>query len=190
MTHLEIEYKTLLSHSEYHHLLSLFSDVQPVSQTNYYIDTPDKKVKEARCSLRIRTLPNRAELTLKVPQAVGNLEYNQDLTSEEANQLIHLFQLPSGKIKDYLMDKQLPIDQLTIWGHLTTKRYEKETALGLMALDANSYVGQSDYELEVEVTDAKSGKIAFENFLSEQAIQFKYASSKVARLAKQLKAVK
>lgn len=39
-----------------------------------------------------------------------------------------------------------------------TKRYEKQTSIGLMALDENDYVGQKDYELEVEVTDADAGK--------------------------------
>ena len=37
--HLEIEYKTLLTKSEYNRLLSEFSDVTPIYQTNYYIDT-------------------------------------------------------------------------------------------------------------------------------------------------------
>ncbi len=32
-----------------------------------------------------------------------------------------------------------------------------------MALDENDYVGQKDYELEVEVTDADAGKILLMN---------------------------
>ena len=34
--------------------------------------------------MRIRTFSDWAELTLKVPQTVGNMEYNQKLTLPEA----------------------------------------------------------------------------------------------------------
>lgn len=48
-------------------------------------------------------------------------------------------------------------------------------------------LGQTDYELEVEVSDAEEGKILFDEFLKKKSIQFKYASSKVARTAAQIK---
>ena len=41
MKHLEIEMKTLLSKEEYDRLLAQFSEVTPVTQKNYYLDTPD-----------------------------------------------------------------------------------------------------------------------------------------------------
>ena len=56
-----------------------------------------------------------------------------------------------------------------------------------MALDENDYAGIHDYELEVEVADAEEGKILFDDYLKKQSIQFKYASSKVARTAAQIK---
>jgi len=56
-----------------------------------------------------------------------------------------------------------------------------------MALDENDYLGQTDYELEVEVSDAEEGKILFDEFLKKKSILFKYASSKVARTAAQIK---
>ena len=34
-------------------------------------------------ALRVRTFTDQAELTLKVPEAVGHFEYNQDLSPEE-----------------------------------------------------------------------------------------------------------
>lgn len=181
--HLEIEYKTLLTKSEYLRLLSDFSDVRPVIQTNYYIDTPNLDMKNHRFSLRIRTFEEIAELTLKIPQEVGNQEYNQILDIQTAHQLIENFQLPVGHIADIISVTDVPIDKLTVWGSLTTKRHEKETSIGLMALDENEFNGHIDYELEVEVTDAEEGKILFDEFLRKNAIQFKYASSKVARTA-------
>ncbi|NQJ68124.1 CYTH domain-containing protein [Streptococcus suis] len=181
--HLEIEYKTLLTKSEYLRLLSDFSDVSPVLQTNHYIDTPRLDLKHHRFSLRIRTFEEIAELTLKIPQEVGNQEYNQILDIQTAHQLIENFQLPVGHIAEIISATDVPIDKLTVWGSLTTKRHEKETSIGLMALDENEYNGLIDYELEVEVTDAEEGKILFDEFLRKNAIQFKYASSKVARTA-------
>lgn len=183
MTHLEIEYKTLLTKAEFLQLKKEFASIPAVQQTNYYIDTPDFALKANRFSLRIRTLEQTAELTLKVPQTVGNLEYNQDLTIQEAQNLIQHFQLPTGPIFDLLQDYPIPLEKLAIWGHLSTTRREHQHAIGLMALDANVYLDKQDYELEVEVSNAEEGKVAFDQFLKEHRIQFKYASSKVARCA-------
>ena len=41
MKHLEIEMKTLLTEEEYQKLKDHFSEVKPVTQRNYYLDTPD-----------------------------------------------------------------------------------------------------------------------------------------------------
>ncbi|HFI0076989.1 TPA: CYTH domain-containing protein [Streptococcus suis] len=185
--HLEIEYKTLLTKSEYNRLLSEFSDVTPIYQTNYYIDTPNLDMKNNRFSLRIRTFEDVAELTLKIPQEIGNQEYNQLLDIKTAQDYIDHFELPSGQIADLISKTTVPLNQLAVWGHLKTKRLEKETSIGLMALDENNYLGQTDYELEVEVSDAEEGKILFFEFLKKKSIQFKYASSKVARTAAQKK---
>ncbi|TCD46399.1 CYTH domain-containing protein [Streptococcus sp. X16XC17] len=190
MNHLEIEYKTLLTEKEYQILLADFADVTPVEQTNYYIDTPDEQIKKSRSSLRIRILENRAELTLKVPQEIGNLEYNQELSIETAQHLVQHFILPDGSIKELLVEKNIDLDKLIVWGHLTTKRLEKESEIGLMALDANRCSHHKDFELEVEVSDAPAGKIAFDDYLKSKGISFKYASSKVARAASLLKTAK
>lgn len=190
MNHLEIEYKTLLNKSEYLRLLEFFSDVHPVMQTNYYIDTPEMDMKHHRFSLRVRLLPNGGELTLKCPQEVGNMEYNQFFNVEETLEILDNFLLPAGPIYDLISAANIPITELKIWGQLTTKRYEKEVSFGLMALDENTYNDQTDYELEVEVKDAEEGKLSFDFFLKKHSIKFKYASSKVARTVSSLKSVK
>lgn len=181
--HLEIEYKTLLTESEFKHLSSEFSGISPIKQTNYYIDTPTFNLRKHRYSLRIRTLNDQAELTLKIPQEVGNQEYNQELTLGHAHTIIQRGQLPEGDILRLVQQTGTPLELLSVWGQLTTKRYERETEIGLLALDENTYADQRDYELEIEVTDAKQGKIDFEEYLKRHQINFKYASSKVARTA-------
>ncbi|WP_150856886.1 CYTH domain-containing protein, partial [Streptococcus pneumoniae] len=84
MKHLEIELKTLLKKDEYNRLKDQFTGVTPVLQTNYYIDTPDFELREKKVAMRIRTFEDWAELTLKVPQSVGNMEYNQKLQLKDA----------------------------------------------------------------------------------------------------------
>lgn len=185
--HLEIEYKTLLTETEFTYLLDDFSEVKPVSQINYYIDTPELDMKKNRMSLRIRTFDEQAELTLKIPQEIGNHEYNQSLSFTEAQELIENFSLPDGEICQLIVQTSVPVQKLAVWGQLSTIRYEKETPIGLMALDENRYADQHDYELEVEVTDPDSGKIAFHDYLNSKGVRFKYASSKVARTANSLR---
>jgi uncharacterized protein YjbK len=85
------------------------------------------------------------------------------LDIKTAQGYIDHFELPSGPISD-ISKTSIPLNQLAVWGHLKTKRLEKETSIGLMALDENDYFGQTDYELEVEVSDAEEGKILFDEF--------------------------
>ena len=186
MNHLEIEYKTLLTKNEYQQLLPLFSDITATKQTNYYIDTADFSIRDAKMALRVRAFENRAELTLKIPQQVGNMEYNQFLTLEESHTLINTCVLPEGEIHTLLTQAAINLDELKVLGSLTTIRYGKETTIGLMALDENHYFDKTDYELELEVIDAEMGKEQFDYFLQAHHIHYKYAKPKVARFAQNL----
>ena len=55
MKHLEIELKTLLKREDYLNLKELFSDVKPVTQKNYYIDSTDFILRKHKIAMRIRT---------------------------------------------------------------------------------------------------------------------------------------
>ena len=184
--HLEIEYKTLLTLEDYRRLLPLFDDTVAIRQTNHYLETANADIKRAKMSLRIRTFSNKAELTLKIPKKVGNEEYNQTLTLTQAQQVLDQLKLPEGQILDLLMAHHVPLDQLKVLGSLTTTRLEKAFPIGLMALDDNTYSGKQDYELELEVEDAKKGKEDFNRFLAQHGISFTYAKSKVARFVETL----
>ena len=94
MKHLEIELKTLLKKDEYDRLKDQFTGVTPVLQKNYYIDTPDFELREKKVAMRIRTFEDWAELTLKVPQSVGNMEYNQKLQLKDAENYLAKEELP------------------------------------------------------------------------------------------------
>ena len=115
MNHLEIEYKTLLDKEEYQSLLPLFVDAELVVQTNHYIDTPDQLIRKEKMALRVRTFTDQAELTLKVPEDVGHFEYNQDLNPEETKEILQQQQFPDGEIKNLLISKEIPVEQLAVW---------------------------------------------------------------------------
>lgn len=185
MNHLEIEFKTLLSKEEYHSLEEFFKDQPPIQQTNYYIDTPDKTIRNHQMALRIRTLANRAELTLKVPQEAGHFEYNQTLTFYQVEDFLSKKKLPQGEIANFLTDLGIPLAALDVWGSLETERREKKIPKGLLAFDHSRYNSIEDYELEMEV-DSASDETYFHEFLKEKQIEYKPAKSKVARLAQSL----
>ncbi len=185
--HLEIEYKTLLNKDEFNRLGNYFSHIPPITQTNYYFDSENFDIKAHQMSLRIRTLPNRAELTLKIPKTVGNLEYNYDLDLEQAKTIVETGQFPEIELLDLIRKEGIDPNCLKSFGNLTTIRRETTTPIGLMALDSNQYSGIQDYELELEVEDAVQGKKDFDQFLREHDINFKYSKSKVARFSSTLK---
>ncbi|HEY0221872.1 CYTH domain-containing protein [Lactovum miscens] len=191
-THLEIEFKSLLSMPEYERLQKLFSHVKPVTQTNYYFDTKDLKMRENHLSLRIRCFSETAEMTLKVPQEVGNLEYNIDVPLVEAKSLIENKSLVKcqqniSSICDIIAERGLTFSDITCIGSLRTTRREYQMSIGLAALDFNEYLGTSDYEFELEVENDKQGQNDFDEFLEKNGIEFRYARSKVVRFLDTLK---
>lgn len=185
-TNLEIEHKTMLSMPEYDRLKTLFSHVTPVRQTNHYLDSQDFTLRKKKLALRIRTFDRSAEMTLKVPQQVGNIEHNIDLTLEEAQYLLAQKSITCGKtdlseICNILVERGVDLESITLIGSLTTIRYEQHLPIGLAALDKNDYLGHTDYELELEVTDSEQGKKDFLAFLKKNHIEFRFSKSKVVR---------
>lgn len=194
-TNLEIEHKTLLSIAEYDQLKRLFSHITPVRQTNHYLDTPDLKLRRKKLALRIRSFDKSAEMTLKVPQAVGNIEHNIALTSEEAQEMltaknITCSSVDLSEITEILAARELDIAEITEIGSLTTIRYEQQLDIGLAALDKNDYLGHTDYELELEVTDNDKGKLDFNEFLKKNHIEYRFSKSKVVRFLDTLRHIK
>lgn len=186
MDHLEIEFKTLLDEDEFVKLLPSFSKVSPVKQTNHYFDTSDWQLKQLHSSLRIRTFENHAELTLKISQKIGNMEYNHSLTINEAHKILAGEPLPSCHITTILKEHGISPDQLIYLGQLSTIRREIHSEQHILALDESHYFDKIDYELEMEVQEAITGKQAFSHFLEEHGIQYKAAKSKIARFAQNL----
>ena len=187
MKHLEIEMKTLLTKKEYLRLQANFSEILPITQKNYYLDTPDFYLRQHKIVMRIRTFEDSAELTIKIPQTVGNMEYNQALSLDEATKCLDSGKLPQGMILEELLSRGISPKDWTVLGCLTTIRYEKETSIGLMALDQSHYFDIVDYELELEVEDGNQGSLDFQEFLQANEIHYKKAPSKLVRFIENMK---
>jgi len=187
MKHLEIEMKTLLNKDEYQRLQDHFSGVTPITQRNYYLDTPDFYLRKHKIAMRIRTFEDSAELTIKIPQTIGNMEYNQALSLEETTKCLESGKLPQGMILDELLSRGILPRDWTVLGCLTTIRYEKETSIGLMALDQSHYFDIVDYELELEVENGDQGKLDFKDFLEANGIDYQKAPSKLVRFIENMK---
>jgi len=147
-----------------------------------------KKAKDYKMNhleIEYKTLLDKEEYQSKVPEAVGHFEYNQDLSPEETEAILQHQQFPDGEIKNLLISKEIPVEQLAVWGSLTTERFEKETAAVLVALDHSLYLDTEDYELEIEVETAEQEE-NFHQFIKEHGIVYKAAKNKIARLAERL----
>ena len=142
-------------------------------------------ITKTKMALRIRTLSDRAELTLKVPQEAGHFEYNQALTFDQVEAFLSKKKIPKGEISNFLTNLGIPLAALDVWGSLETERREKKIPKGLLAFDRSRYNSIEDYELEMEV-DTASDETYFHEFLKEKQIEYKPAKSKVARLAQSL----
>ena len=90
-------------------------------------------------------------------------------------------------ILEELTSRGLSTSGWVVLGCLTTVRYEKETAIGLMALDQSRYFDIVDYELELEVENGDQGSLDFQEFLQVNEIQYKKAPSKLVRFIENMK---
>lgn len=180
--HLEIEFKSMLTLEEYRSLRSTYQLTDSFTQTNVYFDTPNQTLKTLQMGLRIRLLPDSGELTLKVPQTIGLLEINDQLSLAEANKLITEARLPeTGAVVKHLETLKVPVSSLTVIAKLTTKRSEKQLPIGLLVVDESWYGQEHDYELEVEVTDFQQGQEAFHKFLATNQLPYRPSQNKILR---------
>jgi putative adenylate cyclase len=115
------------------------------------------------------------------------MEYNQKLNLPEAESYLEKQKLPQGLVLEKLAKIGIESHDWLVLGCLSTLRYETETSIGLMALDQSHYFDQTDYELELEVTDPEKGKADFQKFLEENQITYQKAPSKLIRFIKSMK---
>ncbi|GJF48292.1 CYTH domain-containing protein [Staphylococcus argenteus] len=185
-TNHEIEFKQIITASLYETLQEkYFKNCVLFKQVNYYIDTPDFKLKQHRSALRIRVKDKQFEMTLKTPAEVGLMEYNHTISiNPEINMIIPNDSLPDD-IRQILVKQFGVNDQsLSILGALTTYRQETQYQGDLLVLDKSEYLDTTDYELEFEVKDYDQGLQKFQSLLNEWNLEHKQPLNKVQRFFK------
>lgn len=182
MQALEIEFKNMLTRVKYEKLkTTLFNDVAPIIQTNFYIDTATHDFIQHKISLRIRDTSDNVEMTLKVPQQIGVMEYNSNVHAHLLDEpVIKRSDIPNH-ILEALNDLNIQFEELFVIGALATERREMSYNDGLLVLDFSQYLDREDFELEYEVSDFESGQTIFNEFLKTHHIPTEQSQNKVKR---------
>ena len=172
MPELEIEFKNLLTADEHHTLYhTFFKTEEKQSLLNYYIDTENLDLRKNTLLLRIRVTAGEQMMTLKAPTEKGILEFNAEVDYDlsTARKMSH-DDLPEI-ITHELKTRNIDVDDLIIYGSLTTERFETGYKDGLLVLDQSSFLGTQDFEIEYEVTDYDQGEKRFDNLLESYKIE-------------------
>ncbi len=143
MTHVEIEYKTLLSIDEFNQLKNHFENAKLIRQNNIYFKYQNPNIKVA---CRIREIDDNCTLTFKQDHHLGRLETNFKNIDKNSN----FFERED--VKEFLKENNFTEEFLNI-GNLLTFRYQIMENHQEICIDENHYDGIIDYELEVENID-------------------------------------
>ena len=157
---IEIERKYLLTEPNFALLLTKFTQVQTLTQTNYYFDSKEFFLQKSSVGLRIRYFheADQAEQTLKVPipgkkeETHHLIEITDSIGISQAKKLLQenppVF---SGQVGQYLAEN-FPEIELTKFAEATTTRHLLSGPDNIeITLDKTVYPDNfTDYELEVE----------------------------------------
>ncbi|MEH7073741.1 CYTH domain-containing protein [Neobacillus drentensis] len=180
---IEIEFKNMLTKSEYENLLKVFKieEHQIFKQVNHYFDTPDFALKNQESALRIRKKDGYYEMTLKQPAPIGLLETNQHISENEAQMAIEFGKLPPGIILNLIEESKIIYSTIEYFGSLTTKRVEFLYQNGLLVFDHSIYLNTEDYELEYEAQNYQDGEKVFLDILRQCNIPQRGTKNKILR---------
>jgi len=140
-TNLEIEYKTLLTESQFNRISSDYKEVPAIKQVNFYYQYADVSKPIAA---RIRQINETFELTFKIKQSKGRLEVNFEVYGNDSSIFDH------NDVKSFLIENGYT-QVFNYLGELTSYRRLIKEEYGDMCIDENHYLGKVDYELEYEV---------------------------------------
>ncbi|WP_391208164.1 CYTH domain-containing protein [Psychrobacillus sp. L4] len=180
-TEKEIEFKNLLTKDEFQQLVTYF-EIKPSDfqiQTNYYFDTPGHYFKEKKMGFRLRVLPSRNELTLKVPEKEHiMIETTQLLSNVEKDAILNNLQFPTVPFLEQIK-KEEPLE---CFGNIQTHRAQINYENGILFFDHSIYSQTEDFEVEYESKDVENGQKVFIHLLTTLHIPIRHADKKIARL--------
>lgn len=186
---IEIEFKNVLTKEQYDFLLEQFGvdDKLIVRQTNHYFDTPQMTLKSLSSGLRIREIKDKIVCTLKEKASENiHIETTDVLTKEQAELMLAGLNFFAPKVKERLIQLNISIEQLHVFGTLITDRVELDYKGGTIVFDHSFYLQRDDYEVEYETSNESEGNKIFDEFLKEFQIEKRIADKKIARFMKAL----
>ena len=175
---IEIEAKVLLSQADYRKLTQQFKDYPRYVQTNYYIDSDDRKLAKAGIALRIRERQGQYELTLKTPLSQGFLEKNAPISMNEFAALRDFNEFPKGDLARFLTMLDFDIAELKILTSLSTERIDIEYQGGKLNIDRNTYSGHIDYEVEFEFNNLAGAERILSELLTANGIPVQFSKAR------------
>ncbi len=174
-----IEFKTLLTKSEYDRLYEQFKDYPGNLQTNYYFDTKRFTLKASDAVLRIKRRDGLV-LTFERKKGYNFQRIDEDITEEQFKALIEEGIIPSEKIA-LEVNEIIKGQNIVNFMNLATYRISIPYNKGRLSLDRCEYVDTVDYELEYEVTNREKGKLEFIEIIKEFNIAYKKSQLKLKR---------
>jgi uncharacterized protein YjbK len=178
ISHVELEFKQLISESQFKHLLILYPNHHLQVQSNHYFQYEDSN---QHIACRIRDLNQQLTLTFKQKHHDSVLETNFLVDSISSD----VFSLP--EVQTFLRIQNLS-QSWTYIGCLQTERYLVEELYGELCIDKNTYLDVLDYELEYEVRvdKEKEAKHQFVQLLDQLKLVYQPAPTKFERFLKRL----
>lgn len=146
---LETEIKAMLDKSQYDTIFHMFSYSSSVTQTNSYYIAPSNELKKHGITFRVRTIDGKHTLQIKQHKSKkGALQ-----VSEETE--FSLTSVPSDFTAEEVSEYTGIKTPVTLIGELTTHRLSCFYKDGVeICLDKSTYLGKTDYEIEIEYTSA------------------------------------
>ncbi|MCY7676596.1 CYTH domain-containing protein [Bacillus safensis] len=146
----------MLSQADFQHIYDMFIQSHTptyVLNFNYYYDTPDFLLKRFGYTVRIRQISGKLTLEIKRPSQTSGYKRVREETS------LPIEELPQ-KLDIQNIMTSLPItitQQPELLGLLVTERTTFYIEKGIKVdLDQSSYLGITDYELEIEYDSEKA----------------------------------
>ena len=143
-TNHEIEYKTLISETDYHALCDAFPHTELHDQTNVYYESETVSLKSMGFAVRIRNIDGKHLFTMKQKAHQGHQEYELYVNENSPEAFSHP-QLQELFNKFGIKGPFIKI------GELHTLRRSIHLNYGELCLDENEYCGIKDYEIEFEI---------------------------------------
>lgn len=145
----EIELKYLLSENEYREISSRYSWEKEKRIENYYYDTSGYDLYCNNITLRVRVIDNQIVLECKQNSIQSKKE--KRISQEQSIPITSIpKEIDSNTINQFT---GMTFNHVVCIGKLTTYRKTMELSDLRISMDQCSYLGKTDYELEVELED-------------------------------------